>query len=373
MNSTGLVPEQARSITVAGQCRNHTGLRFTHYVQRVTLAARATLPLMNPLGDATCGTVALGGALEVRRLGYGAMRLSGPDIVGPPPDPGSAARVLRRAVELGVNFIDTADSYGPHHNEEFIASTLLPYPEDLVIATKGGLTRDLDGDGSWPTNGRPDHLRTACEGSLRRLRVETIDLYQFHRPDPAVAFEESLGALVELRDEGKIRLIGLSNVTLAQYEQAKAITPIASVQNRYNIRDRESEDILRACEADGVAFLPYFPLQGFGFTSGSTALGAVGQAHGSTPAQIALAWLLARSPVMLPIPGTSSLDHLEENIAAASIRLTDKDLERLDAINPRLSGMLDKLAGPLSDAGKQRVREAAGPLRRLWARLRFWD
>ena len=334
---------------------------------------QATLPLMNPLDDATCGTVALGGALEVRRLGYGAMRLSGPDIVGPPPDPGSAATVLRRAVELGVNFIDTADSYGPHHNEEFIASTLLPYPADLVIATKGGLTRDLDGDGSWPTNGHPDHLRAACEGSLRRLRVDTIDLYQLHQPDPAVPFEESLGALVDLRDEGKIRLIGLSNVTAAQYEQAKALTPIASVQNHYNIRDRESEDVLRACEADGTAFLPYYPLQGFGFTSGSNALGAVGQTHGATPAQVALAWLLDRSPVMVPIPGTSSLAHLEENIGAASIGLTEQDLERLDAINPRLSGMLDKLAGPLSDAGKQRVREAAGPLRRLWSRLRFWD
>ena len=328
---------------------------------------------MNPLDDATCGTVALGGALEVRRLGYGAMRLSGPGIVGPPPDPDHAAKVLRRAVELGVNFIDTADSYGPHHNEEFIASTLWPYPEGLVIATKGGLTRDLDGDGSWPTNGHPDHLRQACEGSLQRLRVETIDLYQFHRPDPAVPFEESLGALIELRNEGKIRLIGLSNVTLEQYEQAKAMTPIASVQNRYNIRDRESEDVLRACEADQVAFLPYFPLQGFGFTSGSNALGAVGQTHAATPAQVALAWLLARSPVMLPIPGTSSVDHLEENIAAASISVTENDLERLDAINPRLSGMLDKLAGPLSEAGKRRVREAAGPLRRLWARLRFWD
>lgn len=328
---------------------------------------------MDPLDDATCGTVALGGALEVRRLGYGAMRLSGPDILGPPPDPAGAAALLRRAIDLGVNLIDTADSYGPHHNEEFIASTLFPYADDLVIATKGGLTRDPGGDGSWPPNGRPDHLRAACEGSLRRLRLDTIDLYQLHRPDPDVPFEESVGALMELRDEGKIRLIGLSNVTLAQYRQASAITPIASVQNRYNIRDRESEDVLRACEHDGVAFLPYFPLQGFGFTSGSNALGAVGQTHGATPAQIALAWLLARSPVMVPIPGTSTLEHLEDNVAAASIVLSAQDRERLDAVNPKLSGMLDKLAGPLSEAGKQRVREAAGPLRRLWARLRFWD
>ncbi|MEM7287183.1 MAG: aldo/keto reductase [Actinomycetota bacterium] len=328
---------------------------------------------MNPLDDATCGTVALGGALEVRRLGYGAMRLTGPNILGPPRDPGSAAKVLRRAIDLGVNLIDTADAYGPHHNEEFIASTLMPYPEDLVIATKGGLTRDPDGDGSWPTNGHPDHLRVACEGSLQRLRVDVIDLYQFHRPDPEVPFEESIGALIELRDEGKIRLIGLSNVSIEQYEQAKAMTPIASVQNRYNVRDRNSEDVLRACEADGVAFLPYFPLQGFGFTSGSNALGTVGEGHSATPAQIALSWLLARSPVMLPIPGTSSVAHLEENIAAASIPLSDQDMERLDAINPALSAMLGKLAGPLSDAGKARVRAAAGPLRRLWKRLRFWD
>ncbi len=250
---------------------------------------------------------------------------------------------------------------------------LSPYPEGLVIATKGGLTRDLDGDGTWPTNGHPEHLKAACEGSLRRLRLDTIDLYQFHRPDPAVPFEESIGALVELRDQGKIHLIGLSNVTLEQYEQAKTLTPVASVQNRYNVRDRESEAVLRACEADGVAFLPFFPLQGFGFTSGSSALGAVAQTHATTPAQVALAWLLARSPVMVPIPGTSSLAHLEENIGAASLTLSEQDLERLDAINPRVSGMLDTLAKPLSEAGRERVRAAAGPLRRLWARLRFWD
>lgn len=324
-----------------------------------------------PLTDTTNGTVALGGALEVRRMGYGAMRLAGPDILGPPTDPQTAAAVLRRAVELGVNFIDTADSYGPHHNEEFIAGTLAPYADDLVIATKAGLVRS--DDGTWPTNGRPEHIRASCEGSLQRLGVEAVDLYQFHRPDPDVPFEESLGAFVDLRDEGKIRLIGLSNVDLAQYRAATAMTEIASVQNRYNVRDRDGEDVLRACEADGIAFLPYYPLQGFGFTSGSHALGAVGQAHGVTPAQVALAWILQRSPVMLAIPGTSSLDHLEQNVAAAHLELTEGDLERLDAINPKVSAILDKLGSPLSEAGRARVREAGGPLRRLWSRLRFWD
>jgi pyridoxine 4-dehydrogenase len=324
-----------------------------------------------PLTDATSGTIALGGALKVRRMGYGAMRLAGPDMVGPPHDPDTAAAVLRRAVELGVNFIDTADAYGPEHNEQLIADTLAPYRDDLVIATKGGLVRS--DDGTWPTNGHPDHLRQACEGSLRRLRLDTIDLYQFHRPDPDIPFEESLGALIDLRDEGKIRLIGLSNVSLEQYQAAITMTDIASVQNRYNVRDRDSEAVLRACEADGCAFLPYAPLQGFGFTSGSTALGAVGQSHSATPAQVALAWLLQRSPVMLPIPGTSSVEHLEQNVGAAHLVLSDEDNERLDAVNPKLSSILDKLGKPLSAKGRARVRGAAGLLRKLWSKLRFWD
>jgi pyridoxine 4-dehydrogenase len=324
-----------------------------------------------PLTDATCGTIALGGVLGVRRLGFGAMRLAGPDILGPPADLATAARVLRTAVDLGVNFVDTADAYGPYANEQFIADTLRPYPDDLVIATKGGLVRA--DDGSWPTNGDPEHLRNACEGSLQRLGVEAIDLYQFHRPDPTIPFEESVGALIELRDAGKIRFIGLSNVDLDQYRSARDMTAIASVQNRYNVRDRDSEDLLRACEEDGVAFIPFFPLQGFGFTSGSHALGAVGQAHQATPAQVALAWLLHRSPVMLPIPGTSSPAHLHQNIAAAHLSLREQDMERLDAINARLSGVLDKLGSPLSKAGRKRVRQASGPLRRLWTRLRFWD
>jgi pyridoxine 4-dehydrogenase len=325
---------------------------------------------VQPLTDATNGTIALGGALKVRRMGYGAMRLAGPDIIGPPNDPDTAAAVLRRAVELGVNFIDTADAYGPEHNEQLIADTLAPYGDDLVIATKGGLVRS--DDGSWATKGHPDHLRQACEGSLRRLRLDTIDLYQFHRPDPDVAFEESLGALIDLREQGKIRLIGLSNVSLEQYRAATAMTDIASVQNRYNVRDRDSEAVLRACETDGCAFLPYYPLQGFGFTSGSTALGAVGQSHGASPAQVALAWLLHRSPVMLPIPGTSSVEHLEQNVGAAHLILSDDDHERLDAVNPKLSSILDKLGKPLSAQGRARVREAAGPLRKLWSKLRFW-
>lgn len=294
-----------------------------------------------------------------------------PNIMGPPEDPVTAAAVLRRAVDLGVNFIDTADSYGPEHNEQLIADTLAPCGDDLVIATKGGLVRS--DDGRWPTNGHPDHLRQACEGSLRRLRLDTIDLHQLHRLDPEVPFEESLGALIDLREQGKIRLIGLSNVTTEQYRVATAMTDIASVQNRYNVRDRESEAVLRACEADGCAFLPYYPLQGFGFTSGSTALGAVGQSHSATPAQVAIAWLLQRSPVTLPIPGTSSVEHLEQNVGAAHLMLSAENQERLDAVNPKLSKVLDKLGKPLSAQGRARVREAAGPLRKLWSKLRFWD
>ncbi len=317
------------------------------------------------------GTIGLGEGLEVRRLGFGAMRLAGPGIIGPPADPDEAARVLRRVVEAGVTLIDTADAYGPHHNEELLAEVLAPYPEGLVVATKGGLVRGANG--SWDPNGRPDHLRAACEGSLRRLRVDTIDLYQLHRPDPAVPVEDSVGALVELREEGKVRLIGLSNVDLDQYRCAVALTPVASVQNRYNIRDRDHEDVLRACEADGVAFLPYAPLHGFGFTSGTGALADVADAHDATPGQVALAWLLARSPVMAPIPGTSSMAHLEENLAAADLQLSAEELERLDAVDTRVAQLLDKVSKPLPPAARQRLRDAAGPLRRVWERLRFWD
>ncbi len=326
---------------------------------------------VTPLTDTTCGTVAIGDSFDIRRLGYGAMRLGPANVMGPPADRSAAIAVLKRAVELGVNVIDTSDAYGPHHNEELIAEALHPYSDGLLVATKGGLTRGSDA--SWNPDGRPEHLRAACEGSLKRLRVDTIDLYQLHRPDPNVPFEDSLDALAELRDAGKIRLIGLSNVDVAQLEAAQAITPIASVQNLYNLHDRSSEAVLRACEAAGIAFMPYFPLKGFGYAKGTTALSEVGQAHDTTAAAAALAWLLARSPVMLPIPGTSSLAHLEENVAAASLHLDPVELERLDGFSPGASGALGKLARPLSDDARERVRRASGPLRKWWDKLRFRD
>ena len=237
------------------------------------------------------------GDLEVGRLGFGAMRLCGPGIWGEPADPENALRVLRRAVELGIALIDTSDAYGPEVNERQIAEALHPYPEGLVIATKGGFLRP--GPGRWSPDGRPEHLREACEASLRRLRLERIDVYQLHTPDPAVPLAESVGALKELRDEGKIRHVGLSNVSLAQLEEAERIVPIVSVQNRYNVADREDEDVLEACEARGIPFLPWAPL-----------------GSGSLEPGRALPFLLERSPVILPIPGTSSVEHLEENVRA---------------------------------------------------------
>jgi pyridoxine 4-dehydrogenase len=275
------------------------------------------------------GTLTLGGDLEVRRLGFGAMRLTGDGIWGPPDDPEVAKAVLRRAVELGVNFIDTADSYGPHVSEELIAEALHPYPGGLVIATKGGLTRP--GPGQWHPDCRPEHLREACEGSLRRLRVERIDLYQLHTVDPNVPLEESLGALVELREEGKIAHIGVSNENLEQLERARQVAPIVSVQNRYSINARDSDPILDACEREGLGFIPWFPLGSGGLATGG-ALDRIAQAHDTTPFQVALAWLLARSPAMLPIPGTSSVEHVEENIAAAGLKLAQEEFEELAAL-----------------------------------------
>jgi pyridoxine 4-dehydrogenase len=275
------------------------------------------------------GTLTLGGDLEVRRLGFGAMRLTGDGIWGPPDDPEVAKAVLRRAVELGVNFIDTADSYGPQVSEELIAEALHPYPGGLVIATKGGLTRS--GPGQWHPDCRPEHLREACEGSLRRLRVERIDLYQLHTVDPNVPLEESLGALVELREEGKIAHIGVSNENLEQLERARQVTPIVSVQNRYSINARDSDPILDACEREGLGFIPWFPL-GSGGLATEGALDRIAQAHDATPFQVALAWLLARSPAMLPIPGTSSVEHVEENIAAAGLKLAQEEFEELAAL-----------------------------------------
>jgi pyridoxine 4-dehydrogenase len=275
---------------------------------------------------AAAGTITIGGDLTVNRMGFGAMRVVGKGIWGPPADRKNALNVLRHAVASGVNFIDTADSYGPNVSEELIAEALAPYPADLVIATKGGLTRS--GPDAWHANGRPDHLRRALEGSLKRLRVERIDLYQLHRPDPAVAYEESIGALAELQRAGKIRHIGVSNVTVSQLAQARAIAPVVSVQNRFNFEDRSSDDVLAACERDGLAFLPWAPVGGPTRVKEQT-LAVIARDHSATPLQIALAWLLKRSPVMLPIPGTGSIAHLDENLAAAALRLSDDDFRQL--------------------------------------------
>jgi pyridoxine 4-dehydrogenase len=272
-------------------------------------------------------TFTIGGDLEVRRLGFGAMRLTGPGIWGPPDDPDEARAVLRRAVELGVNLIDTADSYGPDVSENLIAEALHPYPDGLVIATKGGLRRT--GPGQWPRDARPERLKECCEGSLRRLRLERIDLYQLHSPDPAVALEDSLGVLEELQDEGKIRHIGISNVSLEEFERAREVVEVVTVQNRYSLVDRHSEDVLEACEELGIGFIPWFPLATGDLANPAGPLDEIARAHDATPGQVALAWLLARSRVILPIPGTSSVAHLEENVAARDLRLTDEDVHGL--------------------------------------------
>jgi aryl-alcohol dehydrogenase-like predicted oxidoreductase len=271
------------------------------------------------------------GDLRVARMGFGGMRLCGPRVMGFPQNRENALAVLRRALVLGVTLIDTADAYGPEVNEEQIAEALYPYPSDLVIATKGGSLRP---EGRWVADGRPEHLTAACEGSLRRLRLERIDVYQWHVPDRNVPFEESIGALKALRDAGKVRHIGLSNVSAAQLAAAQKIVPIVSVQNRYNVGARESEDVLVACERDGLAFLPYFPIDAGDLAGASGVLADVARAHRATTAQIALAWLLQRSQAMLPIPGTSSLAHLEENVAAAAITLSSGEFASLDAFAP---------------------------------------
>jgi pyridoxine 4-dehydrogenase len=283
---------------------------------------------MSKITASAAGTITLGD-LNVNRIGLGAMRLTGRGIWGEPRDPEGARRVLRRAVELDVNFIDTADSYGPEVSERLIREALWPYPAGLVIATKGGLLRD--GPDLWRPDGRPGHLRQALEGSLKRLGLERIDLYQFHRPDPAVPYEESVGELVRMQDEGKIRHIGVSNVNEEQLERALALTEIVSVQNRYNLSDRSAEGVVSLCESWGMAFLPWYPLASSRLTRPGNRLAEVASLRRATPGQLALAWLLARSPVMLPIPGTSSVEHLEENIAAASIKLSPRDVELLAA------------------------------------------
>jgi aryl-alcohol dehydrogenase-like predicted oxidoreductase len=275
---------------------------------------------------AAAGTIPIGDDLSVNRLGFGAMRITGPGIWGPPADHDEAVQVLRRAVELGVDFIDTADSYGPEVSEELIAEALFPYPEGLVIATKGGFLRP--GPGNWKPDGRPEHLRAVCEGSLARLRLDQIPLYQFHRPDPTVPFEDSVGELVALRDEGKIRHIGLSNVDVALFERASALTPIVSVQNRYNPSDRATEPLIELAGTRSFAFIPWAPVGGYRPGAGD-GLATVAKRVGASPVQVAIAWQLARAPQMLPIPGTSSVAHLEENIAAAAIELSDDDLAQI--------------------------------------------
>lgn len=271
------------------------------------------------------GTVSVGGELSVNRLGFGAMRLTGEGIWGAPADRNRALAVLRHAVELDVNFIDTADSYGPFVSEQLIAEALFPYPKGLVIATKGGWNRP--GPDQWTHDATPAHLRKAVEGSLKRLRLDRIDVYQLHTPDPVVSFDASVETLAQLRDEGKIRLVGLSNVTREHIERARKIVPIVSVQNRYSFADREWDYVVDYCAANGIAFIPWFPLAA-GRVAGDV-LNEIAQAHQASPKQVALAWLLRRNPVVLPIPGTSSVEHLEENVAAASVQLTQEEYERL--------------------------------------------
>jgi aryl-alcohol dehydrogenase-like predicted oxidoreductase len=276
------------------------------------------------------GTFALGGDLPVVRLGYGAMQLTGRGIWGEPRDRGEALRVLRRAVELGVTFVDTADSYGPHVSEELIREALHPYADGVVIATKAGLVRT--GPDQWHSVGDPNYLRQQCELSLRRLGLETIDLFQLHRIDPGVPLEEQLGVFVELQREGKIRHIGLSEVSVDELRRAQGLATIATVQNLYNVANRQSEDVLEACEAGGIGFVPWFPIATGRLAQPGGPLDALAQETGATPAQLALAWLLRRSPVMLPIPGTSSVAHLEENVAAAEVELSDEQVEALAGV-----------------------------------------
>ena len=278
-------------------------------------------------------TLTIGGDLDVYRFGFGAMRITGDGIWGEPPDEGAARDLLRRVVQTDVNLIDTADSYGPEVSERLIAEALYPYPDNVVIATKGGLERP--GPNRWTANGRPEHLKRCCEGSLRRLKLERIDLYQLHRVDPNVPIEDSVGALAELQEDGKIRHIGLSNVNGEQLERAQQIVPIVSVQNRYNVADRESEDVLQACEDSGLAFFPWAPLGSRGSNNLAQAGGLLddaARAHGASPGQVALAWLLHRSPVVLPIPGTSSIAHFEENLEAVGLELDQDELDALDEV-----------------------------------------
>jgi aryl-alcohol dehydrogenase-like predicted oxidoreductase len=279
----------------------------------------------------TTTTLTIGGDLEVYRLGFGAMRITGEGIWGEPPDEGAARDLLRRVVQTDVNLIDTADSYGPDVSERLIAEALYPYPENLVIATKGGLERP--GPNRWTANGRPERLKRCCEDSLRRLKLERIDLYQLHRVDPKVPIEDSVGALAELQEEEKIRHVGLSNVSVEELERAQQIVPIVSVQNRYNVADRASEEVVQACEEGGLAFLPWAPIGGLSsLAQPGGPLDGAARAHGASPGQVALAWLLHRSPAILPIPGTSSIAHFEENLEAVELELDQDELDALDSV-----------------------------------------
>jgi aryl-alcohol dehydrogenase-like predicted oxidoreductase len=276
---------------------------------------------------AKTGEFLIGDDLRVARLGFGAMRITGNGIWGEPSDRAEAIQVVRRAVELGINFIDTADSYGPNVSEEIIAEALYPYPANLVIATKGGFTRT--GPNQWVENGRPEHLRSACEGSLRRLRLDRIDLYQLHRIDPKVRAEDQLGTLKDLQAQGKIKHIGLSEVSVRQIQHAQTIVPIVSVQNRYSVADRGSDDVLKYCETQKMGFIPWFPLGAGRVARADSPVSSMAARLKATPSQVALAWLLARSPVMLPIPGTSRVEHLEENVAAADLKIDETKLQNL--------------------------------------------
>ena len=284
-------------------------------------------------GAAAGGTFGIGGKMTVHRLGFGAMRLTGPGVWGEPPDRAEAIAVLRKAVELGINFIDTADSYGPYVSEELIREALFPYPAGLVIATKAGLLRT--GPDQWAPLGRPDYLRQECEMSLRRLKVERIDLFQLHRIDPAVPADEQFGLLRNLQSEGKIRFAGLSEVTVADIEAARRIVPIVTVQNLYNLTDRKSEKVLDYCSRENIGFIPWFPLVAGDLARPGSILSQIANQQGATPSQVALAWLLKKSPVMLPIPGTSKRNHLEENVIGASIRLDEPAMQQLDKLSSR--------------------------------------
>lgn len=330
MKSTRLA--RRKILIGAGAALSTTALLGLPRAARALLEDTTATKRPPPAPAAAAGTIALASDLKVNRMGFGAMRVTGPGIWGQPRDPAEAKRVLRRAVDLGVNFIDTADAYGPDVSEQLIAEALYPYPAGLVVATKGGYTRPSQQE--WVKNGRPEHLRAACEASLKKLRRDRIDVYQLHAPDPQVPLEESIGELARLQSEGKIRYIGVSNFSTAELDKAREIVTVVSVENRYNVADRGSDDVVAYCERWKMAFIPWAPLAQRQQQSGQenadiAALSAIAKERGVTVAQAALAWLLARSPAILPIPGTSSVAHLEENVAAAAVKLSVGEMVRV--------------------------------------------